>query len=192
MDYTFEVVRADENGMEVAYHSPGLPSINVGTRLPLVGEDIKNVIREYAPLWMWQPKPAVSVPDVGTTGEIASPVKLETLQSAKEEKAKEIAAARYDYETGGILVHGVKIRTDRESQATISGAFSALNGGLISSVDWKTEAGSFVRLGVQEFLPIARAVAQHVQTSFSTEFSLLTAVGECSTIEEVKAITWPT
>ena len=44
------------------------------------------------------------------------------LEGAKAGKLQEIASARYDAEVAGITVAGVAIRTDRESQAVITGA----------------------------------------------------------------------
>ena len=43
-------------------------------------------------------------------------------QQAKELKRTEIAAARYEQEIAGVVLNGATVRTDRESQALITGA----------------------------------------------------------------------
>ena len=45
-----------------------------------------------------------------------------TLEELKSRKLADIAAARYAQETGGLALNGMTIRTDRESQALITGA----------------------------------------------------------------------
>lgn len=197
ISYSYEIVSVNQQArvMEVVYTSPGRQTMHIGARLPYQGEAIETIVQMYAPLRYWQEQEAaVVVPSVGATGSVTPPgVEPTTLGSAKQAKKAEIAAWRYVQETKGVVLNGSTIKTDRESQATISGAYSSLKDGLITSVDWKTAEGAFVTLGVAEIAAIAQAVAQHVQGSFTAEKALVQQVDAATTIEEVQAVVvpWP-
>ncbi|MEN6402942.1 MAG: DUF4376 domain-containing protein, partial [Armatimonadia bacterium] len=94
-------------------------------------------------------------------------------------------------ETSGVVVGGAKIRTDRESQATVTGAFVTLSQGLVQSVDWKAEDGVWVQLTLAEITPIAAAVASHVQACFTAERLLAQQINAAQTIEEINAVHFP-
>lgn len=79
-----------------------------------------------------------------------------------------LADLRFQKETAGIVVGGVSIKTDRESQALISGAYSSLKNGLLTSIDWKG-ANGWVTVTLAQLEPIAQAVASHVQACFTRE-----------------------
>lgn len=111
-----------------------------------------------------------------------------TLAEWKEAKKAEIAEWRWQRETGGVTVGGARIKTDRESQATINGAYTSLKGGLLESVRWKTDDGTFITMGLAEIEAVAQAVALHVQQSFDLEAQLVELVNQAETIEAVQAI----
>ena len=105
------------------------------------------------------------------------------LESAKERKRSEIAAARFEAETSGI--DGIK--TDRESQALITGAaFKAMQDSTYSC-RWKTESG-FVELTAPQILAIADAVRAHVQGCFDHEAELLPLIDAAESPEELDEI----
>lgn len=193
--YTYEIVSVDQAArvMEVVYTSPGRQSMHISARLPYQGETVEAIVEMFSPVRYWEEQDAaVVVPSVGVSGSVTPPgVEPTTLGSAKQAKKAEIASWRYTEETKGVALNGSTIKTDRESQATISGAYSSLKDGLITSVDWKTADGSFVTLGVTEIAAIAQAVAQHVQGSFTAEKALVQQVDAATTIEEVQAIVVP-
>ena len=93
-------------------------------------------------------------------------------EQARERKRSEIAAARWEAETAGIDVNGFTVRTDRESQALVTGA------ALQAIVDydyecwWKTSEG-FVHLSAEQIKYIAQLVRSHVQSCFDREAELL-------------------
>jgi len=93
------------------------------------------------------------------------------LEAARERKRSEIAAARFEAETAGI--DGIK--TDRESQALITGAALKAMQDSTYSCRWKTESG-FVELTAPQILAIADAVRAHVQACFDHEAELLPLV----------------
>lgn len=90
------------------------------------------------------------------------------LQQAKAVLAQRLAAQRYEKEVGGVVVAGLSIRTDRESQAQISAAYASLKNGLITSTQFKGADG-WVTVTLAEMEPIARAVAEHVAACFGDE-----------------------
>lgn len=90
------------------------------------------------------------------------------LEAAKSAKRAEIAAARYEAETAGIDVNGFTVRTDRESQALITGAALAAFADPDYTCRWKTETG-FIELDSLQIKGIAQAVRAHVQSCFDRE-----------------------
>jgi len=112
-----------------------------------------------------------------------------TLDEAKAAKRAEIAAARFAAETGGIVVGGAEIRTDRESQAMITGAALKAIQDAEYSCSWKTDGG-FVQLSAPQILAIADAVRAHVQECFDHERALNALVDAAETVAELEGITW--
>lgn len=195
ISYTYEIVGIDENArcMELRYSSPGKQTLHVGTRLPYVGETVDQVAAMYVPIATWvEAERPVVVPAAGTTGSYTAPADmLPTLERAKQEKLAAIAVWRYRLEIGGVTINGVRVQTDRESQATLTGALVSMNEGLLTSINWKDSSGTFVTLTKPELVAVASAVAQHVQSSFDAEKVYVEQVHACTTIEEVNAITLP-
>ena len=107
------------------------------------------------------------------------------LEAAKERKRGEIAAARFEAETSGI--DGIK--TDRESQALITGAALKAMQDSTYSCRWKG-VGGFVELTAPQILAIADAVRAHVQSCFDHESELVALVDAAETVEAVEAIVW--
>ena len=90
------------------------------------------------------------------------------LEAAKERKRSEIAAARWEAETAGIDVNGFTVRTDRESQALLTGAFVSITSGLVPDVEWKLKAG-WMTVEAADIAVVAAAVAAHVRKTFAVE-----------------------
>jgi len=111
------------------------------------------------------------------------------LEAAKERKRSEIAAARWEAETAGIDVNGFTVRTDRESQALITGAALKAMQDSTYSCRWKTESG-FVELTAPQILAIADAVRAHVQSCFDREAELVALIEAAESPGEVEEITW--
>ena len=111
------------------------------------------------------------------------------LDEMKAAKLAELADARWRAETSGTELGGMRIATDRESQAMITGA------ALQATIDpsyvcrWKT-SGGFVDLDAQTILGAAMAIRSWVQGCFDREAELADAVAASSTKEEVAAIGW--
>ena len=107
------------------------------------------------------------------------------LEEAKVRKRGEIAAARFEAETAGI--DGIK--TDRESQALITGAALKAMQDEKYSCRWKTELG-FVELTALQISAVADAVRQHVQSCFDHEGELLPLIEAATTKEQLNTIVW--
>ena len=110
-------------------------------------------------------------------------------EQARERKQSEIAAARWEAETAGIDVNGFTVRTDRESQALITGAALKAMQDSAYSCRWKTESG-FVELTAPQILAIADAVRAHVQGCFDREAELLPLIEAAESPEELAAISY--
>lgn len=192
INYSYEIVLVDAPSkcMVVKYTAEGFPPMQISTRLPYEGEDVEAVIRHYAPVSLWVlSKTPVVAPELGTKGEVKAPEPPPvTFESVKADKKVQIAEWRWQREVGGVSVGGTKIRTDRESQAQITSTLTSLEQGLLSSVDFKAQDGTWIKLTLDGVKEVARAVAQHVQQSFTIERQLVEMVEAAETIEEVLAI----
>ncbi len=79
------------------------------------------------------------------------------------------ASARYAKETAGITVNGVKVATDRASQALITGAWATTQINPAATIQWKGADGTFVTLDAKAITGLASAVTAHVQACFAAE-----------------------
>ena len=104
-------------------------------------------------------------------------------EQARERKRSEIAAARFEAETSGI--DGIK--TDRESQALITGAALKAMQDSEYSCRWKGVNG-FIELTAPQILAIADAVRAHVQACFDREAELLPLIEAATSQEELDEI----
>jgi hypothetical protein len=129
---------------------------------------------------------ATANPDMVT---IEQPPAPPTLEEVKTAKLAEIAAARYTEETSGVEVNGATVKTDRESQALITGAALAATQDPTYTCNWKTEQG-FVTLTAEQIIAVAQAVRAHVQAAFDKEAAKMALIEAAETIEAVQAITW--
>ncbi|APT31933.1 hypothetical protein MCBMB27_02642 [Methylobacterium phyllosphaerae] len=81
------------------------------------------------------------------------------------------AAKRFAVETGGIVVAGAPVATDRGSQAMIANALSYVQASGAASVSYKSPAG-FVTLTAEQIKAVGLAVGAHVQACFQAEDSV--------------------
>lgn len=67
--FSYEITRVDEEFkcMDVTYSADGYETLFIGVRLPFDGEQLEDVIRDYAPLSYWEEsKKKVVVPSLGS------------------------------------------------------------------------------------------------------------------------------
>lgn len=112
-----------------------------------------------------------------------------TLAQLKEQKKAELAAARYKAEIAGIELAGAGIRTDRESQALITGAALAASQDPAYTVIWKA-AGGFLTLSAEQIIAAAQAVRAHVERCFAREAELAAQVDAAKSAKAVRSIEW--
>ncbi|MFL1515319.1 DUF4376 domain-containing protein [Pseudomonas prosekii] len=89
--------------------------------------------------------------------------------------AAQIAARRYQQETAGITVDGVRVATDRDSQSMITAAALSALIDPTYACSWKALNGVF-ELSAAQLIGQAKAVRAHVQASFDRECELLAAL----------------
>lgn len=107
---------------------------------------------------------AVTPDAVGVTGTYT----YKTLAECKAVKLAQLAAYRYEQETGGITVSGVPVDTGRDSQSLMTAARIIAKEDANYTVNWKGESG-FVTLNAAAIIAIADAVRGHVQSCFDNE-----------------------
>lgn len=120
-------------------------------------------------------------------GDTPIPPALDELKTAKR---SEIAAARYNAETGGCTVDGVTIATDRGSQALLTAAVVTARLDPEFQTRWKCADGRFVTLDAMQLRAIGDAVIAHVEACFAREAELVELVDAAQTPEDLTAITW--
>lgn len=126
----------------------------------------------------------------GTT--FADPADAVVPPPTKAELIAYAADRRWRAETGGIVVAGATIDTDRASQAMITGAYAWSQAHPEQTVAFKARGG-FVTLDAAAVEAIASAVGSHVQECFAVE-ATVDAVIDAETITDfagVDAADWP-
>lgn len=109
------------------------------------------------------------------------------LQTLKERMKAQLADVRYQHETAGIVFGGARIKTDRESQATITGAYARALSDPATTVRWKSEDG-FVTLDSAAIIAVGAAVFDHVQGCFSREGDLSAAIDGAATVDQLLGV----
>lgn len=117
------------------------------------------------------------------------------LPLAREQKLAQLADRRWEAETGGIVLGGVPIKTDRESTAKITAAYVQASANPSFTVRWKVDTGVFVTLDAATIIAIGDAVTAHVQACFDNEDVLTTAIRAAEDLVALDAIDieagWP-
>ena len=167
-------------------------------RLGQMSDDNFTVVKIYsadppnAPLVDLQSLPDVREGWIFICGRYMDPKKASTLKAVKDEKLSEIADARWENEVGGIEYEGLKVYTDRDSQAKYTGAIVAYDAVHVLPAAWKCEDGWLPINTIEDLIGLAMAVQQHVQNCYLREGALQQAIAAASTIEAVRAISWGT
>jgi hypothetical protein len=81
--------------------------------------------------------------------------------------ASRIAARRWEVETGGVVVNGTPIATDRQSQFNFLASYLLTPDG--ATLNWKGVDGEFSLVPKSALGPIVQAVFGHVQAQFNRE-----------------------
>lgn len=101
-------------------------------------------------------------------GNVIQPLPAPTLADKKTAAIAALAQKRWQIETGGIVVGGAPIATDRGSQALINGAYQGALRHPSTVIDFKG-VGGWVTLDAATMIAIGDAVFFHVQACFARE-----------------------
>lgn len=104
--------------------------------------------------------------------------------------AQRIADRRFQAETGGAVVEGLAVNTERDSQSLLTGAAFAASLDPDYRIKWKTASG-FAELTGEQVIALATAVRAHVQACFNREAELQAAVADGSITAEMLEQGWP-
>lgn len=103
----------------------------------------------------------------------------------KEQRLAALAQYRYNKEISGIDVGGTIIKTDRESQATLTGAWVTVQQNINTLIDWKAD-NDWVQIDKTTVEILSIAVSAHVQSCFSKEKLHHNAISALTTIASVQ------
>ena len=106
-----------------------------------------------------------------------------TIAQRRAQLLARLAERRWQVETGGIMLDGVPIRTDRESTAMLTAAVTFCNLESEAVVRWKAANGEFYELGETGLRAIALEVGRHVQACFAREAELSGEIHAAGTAE---------
>ncbi|WP_395026605.1 DUF4376 domain-containing protein [Comamonas odontotermitis] len=98
-----------------------------------------------------------------------------------------LADVRFQHETGGIVINGSQVKTDRESQSTITGAYTRALDDPATTVRWKAE-NHFVTLDAEAIKMFGAAVFAHVQGCFAREAELAEQIDLCENVSGLQAL----
>lgn len=137
---------------------------------------------------VWLDKPA----EYYTSDEWAAlhPPPAPMFEILKTNKYTDIAAARYAAETGGVMIDGALIATDRGSQSLLTAAVVTARLDPTFKTRWKCADGRFVALDAMQLRAIGDAVTAHVEACFTREAELCEMIEAAATPEELAAIVW--
>lgn len=132
-----------------------------------------------------------------TADEDGYPVAIDLPQPIRTQTSllAEVAAKRWQVETGGISIGSTPIATDRESQAQLNSAYTSLKSGLIADTAWKDANGSFTLVTLPDLELITQAVGAHVRACFAAEQEHNELISALETQAELDAydihVGWP-
>lgn len=109
-----------------------------------------------------------------------------TLEDLREGLLSAVTEARWQHETGGIEIGGVRVGTTLDDQNRLTGVLAAIQLGGLERVDFKAQSG-WVELSASELQAIAQAISSHVQACFSAERAHHEGIALIESVEEADA-----
>ncbi|UBB16129.1 DUF4376 domain-containing protein [Comamonas odontotermitis] len=197
-DYLSVTRLADGKVIRFDDQDPNYPEFKAWaeTNLPLLPELTLEELQEQnanAPIQPldraleWFEDARVGLPQL-VGGEWVRPVEAVDLRAdanlpvLKERLLLRLADVRYQHETGGILINGSQVKTDRESQATITGAYTRAIDDPATTVRWKAD-NHFVTLDAEAIKMFGGAVFAHVQGCFAHEADFAEQIELCKKVD---------
>lgn len=118
----------------------------------------------------------------------------ELLTTLRAETKANVAERRWQAEVGGADFNGLRLATDRTSQAMVAGASMLAEVRPELLIDWKTQDG-WVQISNGQIASLSLVVGLHVQACFRRERELNDEVDAAQTIADILAIDittgWP-
>lgn len=111
----------------------------------------------------------------------------ENFDMLKARLVAKLADVRFEHEVGGVTVNGAEVKTDRELQATISGAYVRATTDPATTVAWKAGNG-FVTLDADDIIFFGGAVFDHVQGCFARESHFTELINAAETVADLVGI----
>ena len=111
----------------------------------------------------------------------------DNLALLKDRLKAKLADVRYQHEVGGVTINGALVKTDRESQATITGAYARASVNPATTVSWKADNG-FVVIDAAEIMFFGDAVFSHVQGCFDLERHFNELIDAAETVDTLTGI----
>ena len=106
----------------------------------------------------------------------------------KKELLRELATVRYFKEIAGLtLPTGSVLKTDRESQATITGAQTYVTLVPTATIDWKGDDG-WIQLDAATITQLAALIGSYVQQCFSVERQKAELINNATTLDELNTL----
>jgi len=115
-----------------------------------------------------------------------------TVQDEISSTLSRLATFRFRQEVKGVTVNRVSVRTDRESQATLTGAYVAVQLDPTRLIKWKGSDGIWTQIDKATVETLARVVADHVQACFDNEELHTSSILNLTTVEDVEAYDFTT
>ena len=99
------------------------------------------------------------------------------------------ASKRWETETGGITINGVKVATDDRSKLMIMGAYAAAQANPNYTTQWVGSDGVAATLDATQVIAMGNAVQAHVAKCFATYVGIQAAIpaGTTTTYDQVDA-----
>jgi hypothetical protein len=111
INYTFAVTRTDTDRkvMEVRYTADGFEPVDVGMPIPLVGQDLTQMIQQYAPSSMWENSIATfQTVNVGHSGTLTfdknAPVNVPAIDPTELANQQMWAQVEFEKKIAAVLV----------------------------------------------------------------------------------------
>lgn len=118
-----------------------------------------------------------------------------TLSETRAAKLADLAARRYEAETGGITVFGMEVRTDRESQALVLGLIRRLEESPAGTTQRFKAVSGWVMVDLPTIKAVGLAIGTHVGLCFDREGQLAEEIGLAGTQADLDTIDidadWP-
>ena len=111
----------------------------------------------------------------------------QNLRVLKTRMLDELARIRYEHETGGITVNGVRLKTDRESRMALAEARTSAAIDPDTTTRWKAVTG-FDGWDAAAIMQAGAAVFRHVQDCFTREHVLEEQINLAGTVATLMAI----